>query len=538
MSKKNLLVFLAICASSSVLLAQEMNPTATDKWPQTQDQRKQPQAEMRDGVAVYKVEVVGRDIPAINYFHRSGATKIGFEGTSLLPGAKGSAEVSSERGRMVIKARFQGLKPANSFGIEYLTYVLWAITPEGRPINLGEILPEGTKNDITVTTDLQSFGLVVTAEPYFAVTMPSDVVVLQNTILHDKTAGILEQINAHYSLLPRGAYEKTASQNAVLHPITRNEKSPLELYEAINAIQIAEAAGAKKYAPETLATAQQDLQNAQAMDTHKSNRKQEITYAREAVQASEDARIMSIRKQKAEDAARRQQAQEQAEQAAQQAQLEAQQQATKRAQAEAQASEAEAQAAKAQAQAALAQHAQQQAVDQTAQMRERLKQQLNQVLSTRETARGLIINMSDVLFAFNKYDLKPDAREKLAKVSGILLAYPDLKLQIEGYTDNVGSQQYNEKLSQERADAVRDYLVSQGVAQGNIVATGYGENNPIAENSTANGRAQNRRVQLVVSGNSIGVQEKAPGAGNDAQPAPPSPPQTPNNTGVSNVPPQ
>lgn len=530
-----------MCAATGVAGAQVMNPTTINKWPQNQQQ--QPKAEMHGGVPVYKVQVVGRDIPAINYFHRSGSTKIGFEGTSLLPKAKGSATVKSERGRMVIHAKFQGLVPANSFGVEYLTYVLWAITPEGRPVNLGEILPEGSKNEITVTTDLQTYGLIVTAEPYFAVIMPSDVVVLQNVVLNDKTQGILEHVDAHYSLLPRGAYEQTAGRHAVLHPITRNDKSPLELYEAINAIQIADAEGAEKYASDTMATAKQDLQNAQAMDSRKSERKQEITYAREAVQAAEDARIMTVRKMRAEEAAAQQQAKVDAQQAAeksklaaQQAQLEAQQQAARRA-------EADARAAEAQAQTAKAQQAQQQATTQTEQMRERLKQQLNEVLATKETARGLIINMSDVLFAFNKYELKPDAREKLAKVSGILLAYPGLKLQVEGYTDNVGSDPYNQKLSQQRADAVRDYLVSQGVAAQNITSTGYGKADPVADNSTANGRAQNRRVQLVVSGNAIGVQEQAPSANGQQPSTPPAqsaPQQQPpaNNTGVSNVPPQ
>src|SRR5580698_2968837 len=278
--KQKLLLILFTSAMCGVASAQEPNPTATNKWPQDQQQQQStPQAEMRDGVPVYKVQVVGRDIPAINYFHRSGNTKIGFQGTSLLPESKGSATVESRRGRLVINAKFEGLRPANSFGVEYLTYVLWAITPEGRPSNLGEILPQGTKNEIEVTTALQSFGLVITAEPYYAVTMPSDLVVMQNFVLNEKTQGIIEQVNAHYSLLPRGAYTQTAGQHAVLHPITRNDASPLELYQAINAVQIAEAAGAAQYAADTLATAKQNLQNAQDLDEHKSKRKEEITLA-------------------------------------------------------------------------------------------------------------------------------------------------------------------------------------------------------------------------------------------------------------------
>jgi outer membrane protein OmpA-like peptidoglycan-associated protein len=145
-------------------------------------------------------------------------------------------------------------------------------------------------------------------------------------------------------------------------------------------------------------------------------------------------------------------------------------------------------------------------------MRERLRQQLNNVLQTQETARGLIVNMSDVLFATAQFNLKPEAREKLAKVSGILLSYPGLAVQVEGYTDNVGGDEYNLTLSQQRGDAVRDYLISQGVGAANITATGYGKTNPIADNATAAGRAQNRRVNLVVSGNAIGVQQSQPAA--------------------------
>ncbi|MBV8631402.1 MAG: DUF4398 and OmpA-like domain-containing protein [Silvibacterium sp.] len=536
------LAIILSCAVCGVASAQEPNPTTTQQWPQDrqgQDQRQQPQAEWQNGIPVYKITVVGRDIPAINYFHRSGSTKIGFEGTSLLAQGRGSATVESRRGRMVIDAKFEQLVPANSFGVEYLTYVLWAITPEGRPVNLGEVLPAGSKSEITVTTDLQTFGLIVTAEPYYAVTMPSDVVILQNVPLRDKTQGILETVNAHYSLLPRGAYSETAGRHTVLNPITRNDKSPLELYEAINAVQIAEAAGAGKYASDTLATARQDLRNAQDMDDHKSERKEEITYAREAVQAAEDARIMTIRKMKAEDEERQRQAAQQSQQAAQQAALDAQQAAAQRAEAEARAAHAQAEAEKARADQAAAQQQAQQAVSQTEQMRERLKDQLNQVLATRETARGLIVNMSDVLFDFNQYTLKPGAREKLAKVSGILLAYPGLQLQVEGYTDNIGSDEYNQKLSEERADAVRDYLVSQGVAQSSISAAGYGKADPVSDNSTASGRAENRRVQLVVSGNSIGVQESAPSSGGQSLNNTQSPPSSqPYATGTSNVPQQ
>lgn len=542
--------------------AQEANPSQTSPN-HPQDQTQQPVA--MDQVPLYKIQVVQREILAVNYFHRRGATRIDFQGTALLPDAKGTARVDAKGGRTSVDLELEGLTPANGFGAEYLTYVLWAITPEGRPMNLGEVLPTGGKNEVkmTVTANLQSFGLVITAEPYFAVTTPSDLVVMQNEV-DKRTEGVLEQVTAHYLLLPRGAYAETAGRHAVLHPIGRSGHSPLELYEAQNAMAIAQAAGADHYASDTFATAQTQLQNAEDADKSR-DRKMTITFAREAVQSAEDARIITIRKIKEEDAANDSRARQQAEQEAArqkeaaadadarraQAEQQAQASAAQQAQAEAAAQEAQAREqqaaaarAAAEAQAAQAQQQAQAAGQQAAQMRERLRQQLNQVLETHESARGLIVNMPNVLFAFNKYELKPEAREKLAKVSGILLAYPDLKLQVEGYTDNIGSDEYNQKLSEERAGAVSDYLVAQGVQQGNITAQGYGKSDPIADNSAANGRAQNRRVQLVVSGNSIGVPQSQPGADGGTQPAGPqtqpgaAPPPPPNPQGTSNVPPQ
>jgi outer membrane protein OmpA-like peptidoglycan-associated protein len=520
MTTKRLLLVALLCATPA-LYGQEANPTA-----QQQPQQPIMSTDGGNNVPLYKIEVVGRDIPAINYWHRSGSTKIGFAGTSLLSQGKGQAAVTS-KGQTFIDARFEGFVPANSFGVEYLTYVLWAITPQGRPVNLGEIIPGGSKADMKVTTNLQQFALIVTAEPYFAVTTPSDLVVLQNTVTKDKTTGIIDTVNVHFNLLPRGAYVQTAGQHAVLNPVKPSDKSPLQMYEAINAIQIAEATGAAKYTPDILAKAKQELENAQALDNKKSQRKVMITYARGAVQDAEDARVSTLRKIQEEKERQQQLAVQQSQQEAQQAQMVAQQQALQRAQADAQAAQAEAAAANARAAQAAAEHNAQKATNQTEEMRERLRAQLSQVLQTQETARGLIVNMSDVLFDTGQYTLKPDAREKLAKVSGILLAYPDLKVQVEGYTDTVGSDEYNLTLSQHRADAVRDYLVSQGVNAANTTSVGYGKTRPIADNATAAGRAQNRRVNLVVSGTAIGVQQSQP----DAAPAPPSLPQ-----GTSNPP--
>ena len=387
--------------------------------------------------------------------------------------------------------------------------MLWAISPDGRPQNLGEILPAGTKNNITVTTALQSFGMIVTAEPYFSVSQPSDVVVLQNVILNDKTNGVLEKVNAHYALLPRGAYADTAGSKTVANPITRDEKSPLELYEAYNAVRIAQSVGADKYAPDIMEEANLDLKNAADINSNKKgDQKMLITFARQAVQRAEDARIVTLRKQAAERQLNAEIAKRDAQAEAQQSQMDAMKAQAAQAQADASRARAEAQAADARAKAA---EANKSAASANAN-REKLLAQLNSVLATSESARGLIVNMSDVLFDTGRYTLKPSTQISLAKVAGILQAYPGLKLQVEGYTDSVGSDDFNQKLSENRADAVRDFLVTQGVATDHIAATGYGKSNPVADNNTAQGRQQNRRVNLVVSGDAIGVQESAPTA--------------------------
>ena len=545
MDRKNVVSALVLLGAlqgftASQLQGQEPNPTA--QMPQSQtspspsqnqdqnqnsDQNQNPIERQDNGIYLYRVKVVQRNLDAVNYLHRSGSTRIGFEGTTLLATAKGSAKVTSERGGIHISANFQGLPPANGFGPEYLTYVLWAITPDGRPNNLGEVLPDNKKNNIEVTTALQSFGMIVTAEPYFSVTQPSDVVVLQNVILNDKTNGVLEKVNAHYLLLPRGTYANTEGSKTVLNPITRDERSPLELFEANNALRIAQQAGADKYAPEIMKEAVQDLQNATDLDRNKKgDRKMEITFARQAVQRAEDARLVTLRKQAAERQYNAELAKRNAQNQSQQAQLEAEQARAAQAEADADRARAEAAAAEAQARAATANKS----ANDANQVRERLRAQLNSVLATSESARGLIVNMSDVLFDTGKYTLKPDTKISLAKVAGILQAYPGLKLQVEGYTDSVGSDEYNQKLSENRADAVRDFLMTQGVQTENITATGYGKAKPVADNATAQGRAQNRRVQLVVSGDAIGVQETSPDAAPAAAPPPSGtsePPSTP-----------
>ncbi len=502
--------------AAGVANAQEPNPTSA------QAPREAVVTQSGD-IFFYKVKVVQRDIDAVNFLHRSGSTKLAFQGTELLPGAHGEAEVKSERGKLTVNAEFKGLTPANGFGPEYLTYVLWAISPDGRPANLGEILPAGTKNNISVSVPLQAFGLIVTAEPYYAVSTPSDVVVLKNQYT-DETNGVLERVSVHANLYPRGSYSATTDgPNTVGRPITRNERSPLELYEAYNAVRIAQNTGADKYSADIMAKANEDLKNAADIDgSKKRDEKMEITFARQAVERAEDARVDTLRKQaaerqrntelarnKAQDEAAASQAQaaasqaqaaqsaEQAERAkmeAERARLAAEQAKAAKAQADAEAAEARARAAAANKEVASANE-----------VREKLKMQLNSVLATSESARGLIVNMSDVLFDTGKYTLKQGTQISLAKVAGILQSYPGLKVQVEGFTDSVGGDDYNQKLSENRANTVMSFLVSQGVAQDHITAQGFGKNNPVADNATAAGKQQNRRVNMVVSGDAIGV---------------------------------
>lgn len=493
---------------------------------------------------IFKVEVVSRSIAAVSYRNRSGWTKVDFQGTSLASQAKGSAEVNSRLGHMEIKVNIKDLPAANSYGPLFLTYVLWAITPDGHADNLGEVvLNSDGAFKADVTTELQAFGLIVTAEPYFAVIQPSDAVVMENIIRTD-TVGKLETIDAKYELLPKGQYAYHVPETK-LKPVdlNSNKKSPLALYEAINAVQIAQYARADEFAADGYNDAAKLLQQAQDYE----NRKQwnpAIMTSKEAVQKAEDARNISLRKQQQlalqkerEDAAAREaaekqkaleaqqhadvearqraEAQEQARLSAENARQQAQQRAAAdqaRQEADAARAEAAAQAQRAQAAAAEADRLRAQAENDKNRLREQLLQQFSAVLPTQETARGLVVQMQDVLFDTGKYTLKEDARVALAKISGIVISHPGLNLQVEGYTDITGPSALNQKLSEQRANTVRDFLAKQGIDPQTMTSVGYGPQYPVASNDTVAGRKLNRRVELVVSGEVIGVKIGAPPA--------------------------
>ena len=501
----------------------------------------------------FRVTVISRSVQAVNYQHRSGSSKLDFAGTDLMPSANGVADVNSKRGSIAIEAEFGNLQKPTAFGNEYLTYVLWAISPEGRAVNLGEVLIGGNhRSKIQVTTDLQAFALIVTAEPYYAVRQPSNVVVLEN-VVREETKGTTEAVNAKYELMERGGYIPTGYK---FDPVILNAKLPLEFFEARNAVRIAQSEGAEQYAPDSYQHAVQLMNKADGEATDKHiDKKPLIATSREAVQTAEDARAIAVkkmedvrlanerqnsaeaqakslaaaddatrRKEQAEsDAARAQAAKAQAESDtmnAQAANAQAQSDAAKarRDTTDAQAATAKAQSdmadnqassatalSAAQADTLRAQQAAQQAEADKASMRAKLSAQLNSILQTRDSARGLIVSMSDVLFDSGKYSLKSGAREKLAKVAGILLAYPSLNIEVGGYTDNVGGDAMNQTLSENRANSVRDYLVQEGVASNSVSSKGFGNTLPVASNDNTAGRQQNRRVELLVSGEAIGV---------------------------------
>ena len=266
----------------------------------------QDQVEPMEKTPVFRANAVSRTTKAVDYRHRGGSTKVDLRGTELMPQVTGEAKVESRTGRLDINAKLTGMEPANKFGLEYLTYVLWAITPEGRANNLGEVVLDNGKSAMHVTTDLQAFGLIVTAEPYFAVTQPSDLVVAENIIRQD-TKGREEAINVKYELLPKGLY---ASQVEPLRDVVYgiDTKAPLDLFEARNAVRIARAAKADQYAASTFEKAEADLKQAEDYYRRKQGRTPIGTVAREAVQTAEEGRVMSLKRQEEERIAKEKEA--------------------------------------------------------------------------------------------------------------------------------------------------------------------------------------------------------------------------------------
>ncbi len=474
----------------------------------------------QDNAPIYHVTVVSRTLPAVNYEHLGGPTDIGFVGTVLLPDAKGDATVDSKRGRTQIEARFERMDAPAKFGREYLTYVLWAITPEGRAKNLGEVvLNSAGKAKIDVTTDLQALGLMVTAEPYYAVTTPSDVVVLENVVRPD-TIGKREVVSAKYDLLPRGEYTMTINGGAGTPSGEEARKLPydryealLEVYQAQNAVQIADSVGAAHYAPDTFQKAQTLLQEAQQMEASKQDTHTIVSEAREAAQMAEDARaiaarrgteerISSLQQESSANLRAKEQAQAEAQQAraradAEHAEAESQRASAEQAQADAAQAQALASQREREASAAAAevmQAKQAQSVSAQRQSRAELMAQLNGILPTHDTPRGLLVTVPDSMIE------RSAVSDRVSRIATMVSSHAGLNVHVEGYTDDRGSEARAEK----DAQTVRELLVADGLAPDSVTATGFGNARPVTSNATQAGREQNRRVEIVISGPAIG----------------------------------
>jgi outer membrane protein OmpA-like peptidoglycan-associated protein len=467
-----------------------------------------------DPQPIYRVTVISRSLAAVNYEHRGGPTPIDFRGTVLMPYVKGTAIVESHRGSVSIDAKIDHLEPPTRFGREYLTYVLWAISPEGRPKNLGEVLADSSnKAHFKVTTDLQAFGMMITAEPYYSVSLPSDVVVAENVVRPD-TIGTREEVVAKYELLPRGQYTMTVQPSALRSLNGEAGKlsydryeAILELYQAENAVQIARSLGADQYARDSIDKAAALLSQAQDMNARKQDTHAIVSAAREATQMAEDARTIAVRRR---DEERHQQ---ELKQSRDQGELRRDAEEEPRQQAPAEAPRAQALPAQQAAQRAEQQAALQRAaaaplppppnpsLDRSAaqqQVRAQLFAQLNSTLSTRDTPRGLVVTIGDSMFEAGNGSLRAVASQPLANLAAVLSSHPGLSVRVEGFAET-------EPLSDERARSVQTALIVSGAAApGSISAVGYGNSQPIAPQTTAAGREQNRRVEVVIYGDSIG----------------------------------
>src|SRR6266446_5952096 len=435
--------------------------------------------------------VVSKSVKAIGYRVGGGSTKVDLKGTDLMPEAIGEIRVEAKTGATSITVAIKGMSQPSKLGAEFLTYVLWVVTPDGRTGNTGEVLiNKNGEGKLNATTPAQTFAMIVTAEPYFAVRAPSEMVVLENDT-RKNTKGEIFPVN-DFKLMKRAQYEELGNPLAMTPDL---EHVPLQVYEARNAVDIAKSRGAGTDASEIFTKATASLQMTENAVTTKADKTEIMSAARRTIQFAEDARALAAKRQAELAAAKEAQMKAEAEAAAVRAKAEADAAAAK-AKAEEDALKAKEEAARADAERAR---------QAAAALRTQLLDQFNRILETRDTPRGLVVNMGDVLFDFGKYDLRPEAREKLAKLSGIVLAHPGLTLAVEGHTDNVGSDELNQKLSELRAESVRSYLIAQGLAQANVTAQGFGKSTPVVDNSTPANRQKNRRVEIVVAGEVIGV---------------------------------
>ncbi|MEW6127576.1 MAG: OmpA family protein [Acidobacteriota bacterium] len=480
-----------------------------------------------------EVVIAQRATLAIKYPEGDG-TSVDLIGSPVQPRVRGKAEIKRKEGRTRIKLDLDRLDNPQTLGAYYTTYVLWAVAPEGQADNLGELYVDGNKSEIEVTTSYQNFALIVTAEPHGQVKLPSPVIVAEN-VLRENTKGTISSSQIEYRG-DSGIYY--VAKDGSLSP---DYATPLIILGARRSVEIARRADAGEFAPEELRQAENRLSTLESIWVrHRRHEKMYAGEARDVIRLGELARSLAVERavQARLDGERRAASQEiaRSQNEAERARMEAQDYraalvrsenellaARKRledAQTEADRAKASAEVARLEAErqrlekeqarqtAAQAQQATEEArreAEKARQERDALQQRLyisiSEILETRRTARGLIVNLSDVLFDFDKASLKPGAREKLSKLAGILLAYPgDYGMEIEGHTDAIGSDEYNLKLSADRAASVRDYLTQAGISGTKIIAVrGLGKTQPVATNDTPEGRQVNRRVEIIIA---------------------------------------
>lgn len=429
-------------------------------------------------------EQVASQLQAFSY--REGpVSKLRFRGTAIALAAEGTGRVEFQDGRSKVQLSVRRLPSSASLG-PFATYVLWAVTIDGRAMNLGSIEVSGDRGSLKTSTALAQFALIVTAEPHFAVTAPSRGIVLRN--LADSVRGEMTMIAG---LAERMDYSALAPQQP-----DPKSKLPSDLIQARYALEIAELAEADTFAAAQFGKASQlqaAAETAQASRKYR-ERREAPRLAREAAQAAEDARREAVdAKVVAEEKTRRDAAARTARETAEE-----------KARIEADAAREE---ARRRADIALEEARQrelQAAAREAAKARAAFTARLNRALPTRETDRGVVAEISDVQFAIGLATLNSGAREALARFSGIVVTYPELRFKVEGHTDSTGSDETNRVLSLDRAVSVRDYLISQGVDASAIEVEGLGPTRPAASNDTAEGRAQNRRVEIVLTGGPAG----------------------------------
>jgi flagellar motor protein MotB len=483
---------------------------------QTQNAPAQDESKRRP---LYKITIVSRTTKAINYGYLSAPTSINFAGTPLLPDAKGDAAIEPRRGATSITAHFSNVPPPTRFGPQYLTYVVWAISPDGRPQNLGELMLDASnKGTLRTSAPMQTFALIVTAEPYYAVTQPSDVVVMENQV-GPNTIGKVEEVNATYELLPRKPYtydpEAHATAASGRTPVSKREyDSIVALYQALNAIQIAEAQHAGRYAPERLARARELYNQARAYPPSQS--KEVVSMAREATQIAEDSRAIALRRAAEERDAQRQLQQQPP--AAPPAREPAPPPRTSQVEPERTTAPPEqsyeANRSRVVPPSTAVQAPEQPDAEMTSdqpsiavnpdqfrghspektQNRARLVSALRRYFETRDTPRGVIVTIREPLAA------SPTLPSYLQQLAATIQPYDNIHLNVEA-----NSAEANDvAATQRQAETMRQALIAAGVPPAIIIARGNGNARPLASNATAAGRSENQRIEIVIAGDAIG----------------------------------